>query len=570
MRTDKRRRCRQRAVRLVSLLWLVSSLPAYAATPGAPGVGTLLQQLQPLTSVLPSEGRPGLMIEGGDGTSARLPASAPFLVQRIRITRNTVFDTPTLLALVADTQGSQLTLVQLGDLAGRITNYYRVNGHPLSRAIIPAQTIANGLVRIEVIEARYGAIELLNSSHARDTLLQATLDSLHSGEDVSQVAMDHVLLLLSDIPGLKIQAVLKPGAAVGSSDLEVRTTKGPRVSGNIGADNYGSGYTGKPRLSGTVSIVDPTSLHLGDVLTLSALTSGGGLNYGRVGYEAVVNGRGTRVGGAYSTLRYRLGQSVASLDATGTAQVSTLFARHPLIRSREVNLNGQVQYDRLQLNDRVGVSETETNRHLNTWTLSLTGDVRDGFLSGGLNTGSLSWSVGGLGFDNRPARLADAASARTQGGFSKWNLNLARLQTLSSSTGLYVAYAGQRASTNLDSSQKMSLGGPYSLRAYDMGAISGDSAQLLSAELRQELGQNGLGQWQAVAFVDSARVSVNNNPWVGGTNTASLNGAGFGININAIHQWSVKAYIATPTGATPTLLGTRKATRFWLETRKGF
>ena len=558
------------AVSLAALLVLLSSLPVKAATPGAPDAGTMLQQLQPLTSTLPAAGKAGLMIEADDGSSARLPASAPFLVQRIRITRNTVFDTQTLLALVADAQGSQLTLVQLGELAAGITRYYRANGYPLSRAIIPAQTITAGLVRIEIVEAHYGKIELVNSSHSRDSLLQATLETLQSGQDIGQVAMDHALLLLSDIPGLRVNATLKPGAAVGTSDLEVQTTTSSRVTGNLGADNYGSVFTGKPRVSGTVSIIDPFDRKLSDVLNLSALTSGGGLNYGRLAYEAVMNGRGTRAGGAYSALRYQLGESLASLNVNGTAQVGTVFAKHPLIRSRSVNLYGQIQYDRMQLNDRVEISATETNRHLDNWTLSLSGDVRDDFLSSGFNTASLSWSAGRLGFDNRSAQLADAASAGTQGGFSKWNINLARLQSLGASTGLYVAYAGQWANNNLDSSQKMSVGGPYSVRAYDMGAISGDSGQMLSAELRQDLGQSWLGKWQAVAFVDSAQMTINKNPWIEGTNTATLSGAGLGINLNGVNQWSARAYIATPIGATPTLLGTRKTTRLWIETRKGF
>ena len=557
-------------VGLAGLLFLVSSVSAQPATPGAPNVGTILQQLQPLTPTLPETGKASLTIEANDGSSAQLPTSAPFLVQRIRITRNTEFDTATLLALVADAQGTELTLVQLGELAARITRFYRENGFPLSRAIIPAQTITGGLVRIEVIEAKYGNIELINSSQSRDTLLQATLDSLQSGQNVGQISLDHALLLLSDIPGVKVHATLKPGTAVGTTDMEVLTTPGPRVTGNIGADNYGSLFTGKPRVSGTISILDPLNLKLSDVINLSALTSGGGLSYGRLAYEAVVNGLGTRVGGSYSALRYRLGESVAFLNATGTAQVATLLAKQPLIRSRQVNLYGQIQYDQLQLNDRVEISETETNRHLNTWTLSLMGDARDGVLSGGVSTGNLSWSAGRVNFNNRSAQLADAASAGTQGGFSKWNINLARLQSLGASTSLYVAYAGQWANHNLDSSQKMSVGGPYTVRAYDLGAISGDSGQLFSVELRQELGQTALGQWQGLAFVDRASMTINKNPWVEGTNTATLSGAGLGISLNGVNQWSAKAYVAKPIGSSPTLLSTKNKTRLWLEARKGF
>ena len=48
--------------------------------------------------------------------------------------------------------------------------------------------------------------------------------------------MDHALLLLSDVPGVVVLATLKPGDAVGSSDLLVNTTPGPTRSGNLVLD----------------------------------------------------------------------------------------------------------------------------------------------------------------------------------------------------------------------------------------------------------------------------------------------------------------------------------------------
>lgn len=62
-----------------------------------------------------------------------------------------------------------------------------------------------------------------------------------------------------------------------------------------------------------------------------------------------------------------------------------------------------------------------------------------------------------------------------------------------------------------------------------MGAVSGDSRALATAELRHDLGSAWNGRWQAVAFVDSAHVEVNKTVWVAGTNSA-LSGAGVGLN----------------------------------------
>lgn len=546
---------------------LLVAFPALAvaqtAQPVAPGAGAILQQIQPVTPPSPSSTGTGLMIERGDG--AKLPPSAPFLVKTLQITGNTLFVTPTLHALVADAEGKSLTLSQLGELASRITGYYQSRGYPLARAIIPAQTIAAGIVRIEVIEARYGQISLDNRSRVSDPLLQSTLSPLQSEQVIGQTGLDRTLLLLSDIPGVLVGATLKPGQAVGTSDLLVNTTPGPAVTGNLVLDNYGNRYTGRARIGGTVNVINP--LQHGDVLSVTGLSSGSGMNYGRITYESLLNGQGTRIGGSYAALRFELGEPLAALKANGTAQVGSLWAKHPLVRSRDANLYGQIQYDGKQLKDRIDTSGIRTDRHLGNWTLNLAGDA---LLLGGINSWNLGWTSGRVGFDDSAAQLADAATARTEGRFSKWNMNLAHLQSLSAKNALYLAFSGQWANTNLDSAEKMSVGGPYTVRAYDVGALSGDTGYLGTAEFRHDMGSAWDGRWQAVVFVDTARVTVNKTVWVAGANSATLSGVGLGLNWAGDDQWAVRVYIAKPIGSTPELIGSTTSVRAWAEVGKRF
>lgn len=551
---------------LAALFVAFAPLASQAAGPVVPGAGSILQQVQPVTPPTPSSTGTGLTIEREGG--AKLPPSAPFEVKAIRISGNTLFDTPTLHALVADAEGKNLTLSQLDELAARITDYYHSHGYPLARAIIPAQAIRDGVVNLEIIEARYGKISLDNRSRVNDPLLQDTLSPLQSGQAIGQTELDHALLLLSDIPGVVVAATLKPGETVGTSDLLVNTTPGPAVSGNVVLDNYGNRYTGRARIGGTMNFIDP--LHHGDVLSVNGLSSGRGMTYGRITYESLLNGQGTRMGGSYSALHYILGEPVASLNAHGTAQVESLWAKHPLMRSRDANLYGQIQYDRLQLRDHIDASAIQKDRSLANWTAILAGDGRDALLSGAASAWNVGWTTGRVGFDDEAAQLADAATAKTQGGFSKWNASLARLQGLSEKNTLYLAFSGQWAGDNLDPSQKMPAGGPYTVRAYDMGAISGDSGYVGIAEFRHNLGSAWHGQWQAVAFVDSAHVTVNKNVWVAGANSARLSGAGVGLNWAGPNQWSARVYIATPIGSIPVLVASTASTRAWVEIGKGF
>ena len=549
-----------------SLLLVIGPLSANAAAPTIPDAGAILQQLRPFQPTLPSPAETGLRIETPD--SAGLPDGEAFLVSSIRIVGNTLIDTATLHALVAEAEGQPNTLGQLSALAARLTAAYQARGYPLSRAIIPAQTIRAGVVQFEIVEARYGKVTIDNRSAVSDSLLQATLAPLQSGEPVEEAAMNRALLLLGDIPGMSNTALLRPGEAVGSSDLLVTTDAGPALSGSLGLDNYGTDYTGLARLNGSVN--GANLLQHGDVLSASVITAGRGLNDGRLAYEVLINGQGTHLGVAFSQLHYRLGDQLADLDSYGSAQVASLWLRHPLVRSQDANLYAQIAFDATRLSDHVDASSIKNDRHVQNWTASLSGDWRDGLLSGGVSSGSLGWTQGRLDFDDGAAESVDAATARTAGNFGKWSGSYGRLQNLGGADSLFVNVNGQQAGGNLDASMKMSVGGPYSVRAYATGVLSADSGLRASLEWRHDLAQYWQGRWQTVVFADHARVKINQSPWFAGDNYATLSGAGVGLNWAGANGFSGRIYLATRIGAKDDLVSDNSNTRGWAELRWGF
>jgi hemolysin activation/secretion protein len=546
---------------------LASAAPlSLAQSQPLPNAGSLLRQTQPAPPAVPAAAAPGLTLPRA--ADAALPTSTPFAVTTVRVAGHSSIDAATLHALVADAEGRTMTLSQLGELASRITRYHQAHGYPLTRAIVPPQTIEGGVVTIEVIEARYGSIALDNHSAVQPSLLEATLAALQSGQPIAQAGLDRALLLLSDIPGARVAATMLPGAAVGSSDLRVDVTPTPVVSGRVTLDGHGSRYTGRARLGGTVEIANP--LQHGDLLSANVMTSGHGVAYARLGYETLLNGQGTRLGAAYSALQYTLGGDQAALQAHGTGQVASLWGRQPLVRSRDINVAGQWQLDDLRLRDHIDASAIKSDRRVRSLTLSLGGDAADAVGSGGTTSWSLAWQAGQLAFDDAQAELADAATVQARGGFSKWNAGISRLQSLGSADNLLVAISGQRASTNLDSSARMSLGGSYSVRAYDSGTLSADAGMLVTVELRHALGAVWQGRLSATGFVDSAYVTLNQHPWSSGRNSATLTGAGVALDWSDGGAWAVNAYLARRLGAEPELVSTAPRSRAGLELRRAF
>ena len=553
---------------LICLLCAVPSRAARAAGPVAPNAGAMLQHLQPAAATGAAPTEPRLTVQ--EKPDAPVPPGMAFRVTTIAITGNTRIATQELHALVQDAEGQDLTLAALSAVVARITAHYQHKGFALARAIVPGQTITDGVLQVQVIEARYDAVLLDNQTPLRDALLRSALAGLQTGQVIQQAPLDDALLSLADIPGVVVNATMQPGSGPGLTDLVVRTTApGARVSGNTVIDNYGSDLVGSTRAGQTLRLLDPFQQQTGAALELSGLSAGAGLNYARIAYETVLNGAARRVGGAYSALQYTVGGPLAASGSRGDAQAGQLWARHSLLRSYAANLYAQVQYDHTQLSDHLG-RDTDSNRDTDKLTASLTGDFQDALGLGAVNNWNLSLSSGVATYGNAADPLEHAA--RAEGSFTKLNGAFTRLQQLTPADSLYAALTLQWASRNLDASEKMALGGASTVRALTASALSGDLGVLLTLEYRHTLGaQWGSGNWQGTVFLDCASVQLNKSALGSSGNFVQVRGAGVGLAWSGLHHFYVKAQLATQVGTPPAALaGETDALRAWVEIAHSF
>lgn len=106
---------------------MLLAMPGLAvAASTAPDAGSLLLQVEPQKAPTPAQGETGLKRREKQASPAE--STVPFEVREIRISGNTMFDTATLYALVADAEGKTLNLAQLQALAKHITDYYHTHG----------------------------------------------------------------------------------------------------------------------------------------------------------------------------------------------------------------------------------------------------------------------------------------------------------------------------------------------------------------------------------------------------------------------------------------------------------
>jgi hemolysin activation/secretion protein len=366
-----------------------------------------------------------------------------------------------------------------------------------------------------------------------------------------------------------VRSTLAPGVAVGTSDLIVDVTPGRRVTGSVEADNAGDHYTGEYRVGATVNINNPFGR--GDVASLRVLTSGSGLNYGRASYQMQF-GKAT-AGVAYTALNYRLGEQFEPLHAHGTAEIASVYGSYPLIRSRNTNLYALVGFDAKTFQDKVDLFSTVTDRKAQVWWAGLSGNHRDNFGGGGLNSYSLTQSFGDLDIETPAALAADAATARTNGHYRKLAFYVSRLQRVTERITLYGGINGQFASKNLDISEKMGLGGMYAVRAYPVGEAYSDEGYVATLEARlllPKFSERMPGQMHLIGFADTGSARINNNPWTTGENRRTLSGAGVGLTWADYNNFVVNMYWAQKLGNEVATYAPDKNGRFWIQVVKYF
>ena len=489
-------------------------------------------------------------------------------VAALRVTGQTLFSERQLVAATDFKPGSSLNLSGLRAIAAQITRFYNDRGYFLAQAYLPAQDATGGSVTIAVVEGRYGGVAINNEAVLSGGQARNVLAGLASGDAIASQRLERRLLLLSDIPGIDVNSTLSPGAAIGTSDLVVNLKRSRLVSGIVEADNGGNRFTGAYRAGGTINLNNPTGR--GDLLSLRALVSTSGLAYGRAAYQTLLGN--STVGAAFSHINYSLGREFKALDADGTADVASLFASHPLVRSRDTNLNALAGVDAKFFKDRVGAASTVSHRRANVANLGLSGNHRDHLGGGGSTLFSIGATLGDLDIRSSADRAIDRTTARTNGRYGKLQAGVARLQRLTDSLSLYAAVRGQLASKNLDSAEKMQLGGAYGVRAYPEGEGYGDEGYLATAEARLELPHliPVPGDFQLFGFVDAGAVKFAKNPWFTGSNAAHRSGVGAGLAWTSPNNFLVKATYAHKLGDQDVTSERDRDGRFWFQIAKTF
>jgi hemolysin activation/secretion protein len=275
-------------------------------------------------------------------------------------------------------------------------------------------------------------------------------------------------------------------------------------------------------------------------------------------------------------MAYTLLGEFASLNGKGTADTTGFNFSYPWVRSQFQNINLAFNYDAKKF-DNVNSSGPQSNYKVNVSTASLNFSNLDQWAGGGSNNASVGITAGRVNLDGSANQNTDATGASTQGGYQKLTLGASRVQTLVADLSFYVGANLQTASKNLDSSEKIYLGGAGGVRAYPTSEGGGTAGRTLTTELRQKIN----GSTTLTGFYDYGHAKAfNDNNKVDGSglnsgiapNTYALKGYGVSAAWQPEKNIDLKATLARRVGTSPIASastgmdgdGTKKMNRVWV------
>ena len=509
--------------------------------------GSLQQQIernQPLR--LP----PVMSPEVSVGRAIAAPEGAPVVtVSRFVFKGNTLLTESQLSQILSGQIGLPLSFSALESLVAQVAQAYRDRGWVV-RAFLPEQDIVAGLVQIQIVESKLGQIVIegeLPPSLSALKLKRIIQAQQAEGAFLNGSSLDRGLLIADDISGANVSAKMVEGQQEAQTDVLLQVRQRPWLDSNVGLDNSGSPSTGAVRASAMFNI---NNLGAAGAMLSAQVAKTEGTRYERLGFTFPLGVQGLKLGVNRSQMNYQVLNVGKDLEALGTSKTTGVDLTYPIIRSRTENV-----YSTLAMDDKAftnyAAGMLASKYGTRALSLSLLGNRLDDWgLAGGTSTWSLAYSAGFLNLAGSPNEDSLAKDANPGGNYRKLRYSLGREQSLNSNWSLYGSFSGQWANKNLDSSEKLVLGGNNGIRAYGPSEAGGANGQILNMEARWRYNP----ALALSAFYDLGRIQINvSNDYSGApaVNNYSLKGGGLAAAWTSEKGTSIKVIWARRTGVNP-------------------
>lgn len=488
------------------LLAVMVLLAPGVGTADAPSAGVIQQQLRDVDAFY--EQRRKLMASPADravrtprepieGTESEASGSAPpavsagshrLWVSSIHFPDSQVFSPDALSQMAEPVEQRWVTLDELQRLVDDINALYRARNLVTARAILPPQDIVDGVVGIELIEARVDRIEVVDNRFTRDGYITRRL-AVTEGAFADVNVLEDALRDFNAVNDVQLSATLRPGSQPHTTSYVVRAAEPDNRRLAVFVDNAGRDTIGKERLGLSYS---NNSLSGRRDRLFAGVSWADGADAGFLVYNMPLNRFGTRamLGFDYSQIVIVSGD-LAAFDVKGRSTIASGFLSHPLRVAPRWSLYGLA-----------GLSVKDSSTDF---------DGIDRFESA-VRTASLGTDLQRFGervtWYARPRLNVGTKRFGGDDGFTSLNGDAGAIVHAGVAHRFALRLRGQIASRGpLPSAEQFQLGGTATVRGYPEGLLIGDEGYFVSAEYRYARPRGGARQgWQPFLFADHGGV----------------------------------------------------------------
>lgn len=441
----------------------------------------------------------------------------------------------------------QITLQDVYDLADKVTALYRARGYVLSRAIVPAQQINNGFLKITIVEGYIDKVDIQGDAGGAHRLLEEQAQRIKETRPLTAEILERELLLAGDLAGLTVRSVLTPSETeIGAADLTLIVEAKP-VDVYLAADNYSSRYLGREEFIGQLYANDLFDL-AGQVGVTAVVTpdSGPEMAYGALSYEVPLSADGLSLFSSYSYSRTRPGEELKDIDTKGKAEALRIEVSYPFLRARDFNFTGTVgMYGGNVSSENEVLQPAFDDKIRHTYVRLFVNGLDD---QGGYNTASVSYYRGVSWFGASKNGDANLSRADADSDYQILNFEASRWQPLVGNFSLLLAAAGQTSfNETLLSSEEWSIGGSYFSRAFDPSEISGEKGLAGSIELQYTPPEQvpWMSNFQFFGFYEGGIVAQTET-LPGEEKTESILSLGVGFRTTINNRVDAEMFVAQP------------------------
>lgn len=510
------------------------------AIPSAVDPGLLTKRLQTTPSGVGSSAAPITPPAQKKPEESGPEAKIQFKLTGVVFKDNTVFSTAELETIFEPSFNKMISVAKLRSLVDDVTKKYRSAGYILSRAILPPQTIKGGVVTVQVIEGYVSKVTLEGKPVPAAKVIERYSQIVLNSRPLKISQLEKALLLMNDIPGVSVKAVLTPSPDIPASANLALVTEQQRASAYASYDNFGTRFLGPQEFSAGVTINSLTLASASDSVRYLT-TPQNTVEYIEYNHTNTIGAKGAKLTLDWNYANTRPQFTLAPFDVVGRSNMFYGDIAYPLIRSRSSNfyIHSTANYE--------NVSSTILGQPFYS-------DLIRSLVLGFDFTNMDSWQGSNeikldveKGFDIMGA-VKHVNQSRPNGvpNYFKLNPLISRLQGLPWQFALYGAMNGQYSCNTLLATEQYAYGGAVWGRGYNPSEIVGDDGVGAKIELRRDFipGKKWLSYVEPYIFYDAGviwnRDGVNLPP------KQSATSIGFGTRLQFIPQISANVFYAKP------------------------